>query len=150
MKQHLTLFAAVALMLVLLAGCGDQAGEAPSETSLVSVDLDLTALSSTMVYGEVFNMMVEPDSYVGKTIRMRGLYYASYYDVTEQYYHFVIIQDATACCAQGLEFLWTGEHTYPDDYPENETKVEVTGVWERYEEDGEIYYRIQADDFHIV
>ncbi|NLF35254.1 MAG: hypothetical protein GX585_04735, partial [Clostridiales bacterium] len=108
------------------------------------------ALSSTMVYGEVFNMMVEPDGYVGKTIRMRGLYYASYYDVTEQYYHFVIIQDATACCAQGLEFLWTGEHTYPDDYPENETKVEVTGVWERYEEDGETYYRIQADDFHVV
>ena len=35
-------------------------------------DVDLTALSSTMVYSEVYNMMVTPEEYVGKTIKMSG------------------------------------------------------------------------------
>ena len=30
------------------------------------VDLDLTKLSATMVYSEIYNMMVSPDKYVGK------------------------------------------------------------------------------------
>lgn len=109
------------------------------------VDVDLTVLSSTMVYGEVFNIVMYPESYVGKTIKTRGLYYADYYEPTEHYYHFVIIQDATACCAQGLEFIWFGEHIYPDDYPENEAEIEITGVWESYEEEGQIWYRIKTD-----
>ena len=37
-----------------------------------SVDVDLTTLSSTMVYSEVFNMMMEPIAYEGQTIKMDG------------------------------------------------------------------------------
>lgn len=33
-------------------------------------DVDLTTLSSTMVYSEVYNMMCEPDRYLGKRIKM--------------------------------------------------------------------------------
>ena len=36
------------------------------------VDVDLTRLSSTMVYSEVYNMMYAPDDYIGKTIKMTG------------------------------------------------------------------------------
>ncbi|NCC19739.1 hypothetical protein EOM33_01630 [Candidatus Saccharibacteria bacterium] len=114
------------------------------------VDVDLTALSSTMVYGEVFNMMMEPDSYIGKTIKMRGLYYINYYELTAKYYHFVVIQDATACCAQGLEFIWIGEHVYPDDYPEDETEIEVIGVWESYEEEGQTWFRIKTNAISVL
>ena len=35
-------------------------------------DVDLTTLSSTMVYSEVYNMMCEPDRYLGKRIKMNG------------------------------------------------------------------------------
>nr|MCR5716177.1 hypothetical protein [Lachnospiraceae bacterium] len=69
-----------------------------------SVDVDLTTLSSTMVYSEVYNMMVSPDAYVGKTIRMSGLMSIFLDEATEKYYYACIIQDATACCAQGIEF----------------------------------------------
>ena len=110
------------------------------------IDVDLTALSSTMVYGEVFNMMMNPDNYIGKTIKVCGLYYASYYEATEQYYHFVIIQDATACCAQGLEFRWESERVYPEDYPQNDTEIDITGVWESYEEDGQTWYRLSVPE----
>lgn len=38
--------------------------------STKGIDVDLTQLSSTMIYAEVYNMMVTPDEYVGKTVRM--------------------------------------------------------------------------------
>ena len=46
--------------------------------------VDLTRLSATMVYAEVFNMMVEPENYVGKTIKMNGLFYV-YPDEKKRY-----------------------------------------------------------------
>ena len=115
-----------------------------------SVDVDLTVLSSTMIYAEVYNIMATPDDYIGKTIKMRGPYYASYYDDTEQYYHYVIISDAAACCAQGMEFVWNGDHVYPDDYPEDNTIVEVVGVFGEYEELGVKYVYLAVDDLMVI
>ena len=43
------------------------------------IDVDLTALSATAVYGEVYNMMYYPEKYVGKIIRMQGIY-SDYFD----------------------------------------------------------------------
>ncbi|HHU07532.1 MAG TPA: hypothetical protein GXZ59_04220, partial [Clostridiaceae bacterium] len=113
------------------------------------VDIDLTVLSSTMIFGEVFNMTMEPDSYIGKTVKMRGQYSASYLEEGDKLYHFVVILDATACCAQGLEFVWTGDHVYPEDYPVNKSLIEIIGVWEKYEEDGQVWYRIRTEEIIV-
>ncbi len=123
---------------------------APSAAQADDGIVDLTQLSSTMVYAEVSNMMMTPEDYIGKTIKMNGLYYASHNPELDIYYHFVIIADATACCSQGLEFLLNGEHTYPDDYPADKTPVEVTGVWGSYEEDGNTYYHIATDEITVL
>ncbi len=112
--------------------------------------VDLTMLSSTMMYAEVYNIMMEPDRYIGKTIRMNRPYYASYFEDTEQYYHFVIIEDATACCQEGLEFTWKGDYKYPDDYPVDGTIIEISGVLESYDENGDTYYGIVSDGIDIV
>lgn len=103
------------------------------------VDVDLTVLSSTMVYGEVYNMMVAPESYVGKTVKMDGLFSAFHDETTDKYYFACIIQDATACCAQGIEFELTDEYSYPDDYPEEGGDICVIGVFDTYEESGNTY-----------
>ena len=103
------------------------------------VDVDLTALSSTMVYSEVYNMMVEPESYVGKTVKMDGTFSVYYDEPTEEYYFACIIQDATACCAQGIEFELTDEYKYPDDYPEEGGNVCVVGVFDTYKENDSTY-----------
>jgi len=167
MKKHLSLFLTLGLICIFAAGCTDRdafnaesfASESEngnpekqqsSVSAGVSVDVDLTVLSSTMVYAEVYNMMVRPDDYIGKVVKMRGPYYASYYDETGKYYHYVIIEDATACCQQGLEFIWDGGHTYPDDYPENNTNIEVVGVFGSYEELGSTYYYLAAADISIL
>ncbi len=111
-----------------------------------SVDYDLTAMSSDMVYATVYQMMINPKTYIGKTFRMDGLYYATYYEPTAQYYHYCIIKDATACCAQGLEFVWDdGSHVYSDEYPKDNAEVVVEGTFETYREDGDdnLYCRLK-------
>lgn len=113
-----------------------------SENADSSVDIDLTVMNSDMVYSTVYQFMVDPDSYIGKTVKMEGQYYATWYEPTSQYYHYVIIADAAACCSQGLEFIWEdGSHIYPDDYPADDTNVCVTGTFETYyeTEDGTEY-----------
>lgn len=107
----------------------------PSQ-SASNLDVDLTTLSSTMVYSEVYNMMYEPDRYVGKRIKMDGQF-AVYEDPnTGAVYTACIIMDATACCSQGLEFVLAGEKTYPDDYPKLGSEITVTGTFQLYDENG--------------
>ncbi|MDO4344905.1 MAG: hypothetical protein Q4C50_08900 [Eubacteriales bacterium] len=116
-------------------------------------DYDLTAMSSDMVYATVYQMMTDSDAYIGKTIRMGGLYHAVYYEATEKYYHYCIIQDATACCAQGIEFVWgDGDHVYPDDYPQDYAHIVVQGVFEPYQEDGDsnLYCRLNSATLEVV
>ena len=111
------------------------------------IDVDLTKLSSTMVYSEVYNMMASPDNYTGKTVKMNGAF--AYYEdpETKKQYFACIIADATACCSQGLEFILTGEHTYPNDYPELYSDITVTGTFETYEENGYNYCRLVNAEF---
>lgn len=118
-------------------GSGETASqEAAAPAPAESIDVDLTQLSSTMVYSEVYNMMYEPDGYVGKTVRMNGQFAAYTNEDETAYYPAVFIADAAACCSQGLEFVLAGENNYPDDYPEVGNEVTVVGTFEMYEEDG--------------
>ena len=102
-------------------------------------DVDLTALSSTMVYSEVYNMMTSPDAYMGKTVKMEGQLAMYHDDATGKNYFACIISDATACCSQGIEFELTDEYTYPNDYPEVGEEICVTGTFDTYVE-GEYQY----------
>lgn len=119
--------------------------ETPQTYQSAGIDIDLTALSSTMVYSEVYNMMVTPENYIGKTVKMRGqLEIAQPLDADgnpdpQRIYFSCVIADATACCAQGIEFVLAGEHKYPEDYPQPGAEITVSGTFRTYEEDGYIY-----------
>ena len=137
------------VMLCALTACGSEnnaetgsAGSPESVKSASNIDVDLTKLSSTMVYSEVYNMMYTPDDYIGKIVKMKGQF--AYYEdpETKAQYFACIIADATACCSQGLEFVLTGEHTYPNDYPELGSEITVSGTFELYEENGSQYCRL--------
>lgn len=110
-----------------------------------TVDYDLTQMSSDMVYATVYQTLIEPEKYEGKTFRIDGNFYASYYETTEKYYFYCVIQDATACCAQGMEFVWEdGSHIYPEEYPEDNAEIIVEGTFETYSEEGDqnLYCRL--------
>ena len=122
------------------ADTGPETAEAAPEP--LTVDLDLSKLSGTVVYSQIYNMMYEPESYLGKVIRMAG-YYSAYEDtVRGVVYHACVIPDATACCAQGIEFVRAGEHAWPDEYPAEGADILVTGRLETYEEDGNMYLHL--------
>ena len=123
-------------------------GSEQTQTSADGVDVDLTVLSSTMVYSEVYNMLYyDPESYYGKTIKMTGVFsiYQMVVDGVAQpdpVAYGCIIADATACCAQGMEFVLEGDFTYPDDYPELGAEITVIGEFQPYEENGMTWYHL--------
>ena len=163
----LRLAAALAAAL-LLAGCGGKAS-APSSSAAPSpapsgtvaqpepsppaadagdVDVDLTTLSSTMVFAEVSSLVYDPIPYLGKRVRMEGIFSVDHAYTMEgevdpsQNYFYCIIQDALACCAQGLEFSLAGDLQYPEDYPAEGDTVRVVGTVEFFEENGFRHLRL--------
>lgn len=151
MKRKIVILLAAAL---LLSGCGKSVDE-PVQTATVQMSqtvaepeaapvpsgevLDLTKLSSTMVYSEVFNMLSDPDRYVGRVVKMNGVAACFVNPQTNQLYYACVIADATGCCAQGLEYVLTDGEVYP----ELDTSITVTGTFALYEENG---YKC----FHLV
>ena len=116
-----TKFAAILAAAVLLTGCGstgnaEGGSEKASPAASDGYDVDLTQLSSSMVYGQVYDMVNNSDTYVGKS--------------------------ATACCSQGIEFILKGDPVYPDDYPAVGTDITVTGTFAWYKEDYATYCQL--------
>ena len=116
------------------------------KASSKGVDLDLSKLSGTVVYSQVYDMMVDPDSYLGQRVRVKGNFNYYHNDDNGQDYFAVIIADATACCAQGMEFVWAGDHNFPMDYPLPDSEITVTGTFGTYMEDGFEYIQLSDAD----
>ena len=115
-----------------------------------SVDVDLSVMDSDMIYATVYQMMSDPEQYVGKTFRIEGKFYVTYDEMTKNQYYYCVIKDATECCAQGLEFVWgDGSHIYPDEYPTDGTEVVVDGTFELYMENNSRYCRLANADFYF-
>lgn len=114
----------------------------PEELSNSEFDVDLTRLSSAMIFSQVSDMVSRSDDYVGKSVKVRGPF--SYFKDpnTGKEYFAVMISDATACCSQGMEFVLDGNYSYPDDYPEQGTEITVTGKFNYYKEDKFTYCQL--------
>ena len=136
MKSKLLRALCVVMILCLaigLAACGEKRDSAAKTTR--TVDVDLTSMSSTLVYAEVFNMLNTPDDYRGKTVRMNGLCMYYHDDDTGADYYTCLVQDALACCQSGIEFELTDGQKYPKEADE----ITVTGTFDTYME-GEYMY----------
>lgn len=120
-------------------------GATPQPAQPNTEPLDLTQLSSTMVYAEVFHMVTAPQDYVGRTITAKGTF--AVYDANPdpainggvEHYFAVVVADATACCQQGLEFVLGNGAVYPDDYPEPGSEICVQGTFALYDWGGTQY-----------
>lgn len=111
------------------------------------IDYDLTKMDSNMIYATVYQLMVNPSAYEGKTVRIIGLYHGAYYEENERFYHYCIIEDAIGCCSQGMEFIWEdGSHIYPDEYPEENETIIVTGTFESYQEKSDAFSYVRLNN----
>lgn len=100
-------------------------------------DIDLSVMSDTLAYSEIYLIQSDVDSYIGKTIRLTGFY--DVMEAEERNYYVCAVMDSTQCCSLGFEFLWAGDHAYPGDYPSVGDIITVTGVFDVYYE-GEYQY----------
>ena len=111
------------------------ASDGSHQIDISKIDIDLTEMSSDMVYSEVNSMMILPYSYRDKIVKIRGEA-DTYVDVKTKYkYHTCVIADAITCCPQGLEFELADNIQYPSP-GEN---VTVIGRFVTYR-DGDVLY----------
>lgn len=68
------------------------------------VELDLSKMNADLAYAFIFQLVVEPEKYEGKTVRMTGTFETFYDNEPYGRHDYCIITDILACCAQGLEF----------------------------------------------
>lgn len=118
----------------------DERGARAKPFTMHNPDIDLTKMSATMIYSEVFNMMISPEEYEGKLIRIKGNFRVMLAKGTDYHYFSVVVPDATACCEQGIEVVWCGKKSYPSDYPEINEEITVTGKFVSEETEEGISY----------
>lgn len=135
------------LLCFMLTACGRDMAVEPgtpaqsvaTEQATSPIDLDLSSVSTTIAYAQVYEMFVNPNDYIGKRISIRGSYYNFTDPNTGQVYTAVIITDNTACCELGLEFILGGGCAYPEDYPTVGDTITVTGIFYTYMEGEHLY-----------
>lgn len=157
MRRAISIIVLISIVFFTLTSCGTKTDEKETDSNKNSTELsddkkeekteksdkkvggksvDLTVLSTTMIYSEVYNMMVNPEEYVGGTIKVKGKFVVYEDKEKKTNYYAVIVEDATACCQQGLEFVLAGDYRYPEDYPAKDTEITVTGTFQTYKADG--------------
>ena len=150
------------LALLLLASCAgpspalppETTGAAPTERdggqpvvrvpnedlSGAAAEFDLTALDTQMAYVQLSNMMLSPEDYIGKTVKLRGKFAHAAEDGRE--FFVCYLMDATACCSQSLEFETDEAYAFPEAYPPEQSEITVCGVFDTYEYNGFEMYRL--------
>jgi len=109
--------------------------------SYSSIDVDLSSMNGNIAYAQVWDMLYYPDKYEGKIFKIYG-YFNAYESNKGDIYPSVIVQDATECCGQGIEFLLYGNPTYPTGYPKSYTPITIIGRFETYYEGNAKYCHI--------
>ena len=122
----------------------EQQEAAAAKLADYKVDIDLEGLNKNMITAQMTAISQDPSSYLGKTIRVTGVYDQSYYEPTDKYYNYVLGYDETGCCAAwGIEF-------YGDEVPENIdpwTSISMVGTISTYDEEGIAYTYIDVSHF---
>lgn len=107
---------------------------------------DMSRMSATMAYAQLYNIFTEQEKYVGQTLRMRGQYRPMRDENGAAKYHFIMVYDNAACCELGLEFLWTPAGHYPEEY----SLIELTGVFDICNDGGEKFCVLRVKDVTVL
>lgn len=126
------LLSAAVLIFGKTGDIGDNAAGKTGQPSQQSVappqktDIDLTRLNYNMATALIYQILSdESGKYLGKTIRIKGVY--SYDETVYGIFHYVLLFDATACCQTGFIFE-DKRRRYPQDYPEAFDDIEIFGT----------------------
>ena len=105
-------------------------------------EVDLTGMSSTMMFAEVVQMTRQPQMYDGATVTMRGgLMIFAIDEATGVGNYSCYVEDATRCCQRGIAFT-IDEPLEDTSILVEGAEVVIRGTFEIYEVDGRHFVRI--------
>ena len=97
------------------------------------VDFDLTVMSPTMVFAQIFDLMYNADNYLEKTFKINGNHQIFPHIETGEDISVIIIYDALGCCPQGIELRFPESIEVPENLSDiiikGELKVEFIGEY---------------------
>jgi uncharacterized membrane protein YcgQ (UPF0703/DUF1980 family) len=119
------------------------AGAAKGGNSIVDI-------KEKMFIAQVNDVYLNPDDYVGKTIKLEGLFMTQDNGTQIPPYYFVI-RYGPGCCGTdgnaGFEVIWDKQEPV---YPQDNEWVEAVGVFGSYEEDGYPYYCLSLSSLKVL
>ena len=144
----LLLFAAA----VFSTGCGEQSqvaqGTAEAYMEIEHIDVDLTQLGPMIISAQVSRMLMEPDKYLGQTVRVKGSYFSFFWNEGNMRLHYVVLDLTVGCCGQGFEIILSDNIISNQGYPPENSVIEVTGTFSSYEKLGRTFYYLAV--FEII
>lgn len=106
-----------------------------STAKQTSVDIDLTKFNANILYAEIYNMGLSPEDYKGKVLKLTGEFAHFPKEVdkngiptSDEEIYVCMINDAMACCAIGIEFIPEKESSFWTNFPEDGSKITITGL----------------------
>ncbi|MDR1408975.1 MAG: hypothetical protein LBJ12_01605 [Oscillospiraceae bacterium] len=150
-----------ALLLVctalLLAGCNgkpavDQSitngnSTPAASTSASQADGKVIEIKEKMFVTQTNEIYLNAKDYLGKTLKYEG-YLTVYNEPQTNAKYYAVVRNGPGCCGPdanpGFEVSWN------KDYPKEDDWLEVVGVLEQYEENGEQYLRVKLDSLKVL
>ncbi|GHU30359.1 hypothetical protein FACS1894172_03480 [Spirochaetia bacterium] len=104
-------------------------------------------IKEKMFIAQTNDVYLNPEDYLGKTIKLEGLFKSDTYLDADTAYHFVL-RYGPGCCGTdgnaGFEVAWD------QAYPQEDEWVEAVGLLSSYEEDGYPYLYIQLSSLNVL
>ncbi|MDR2419007.1 MAG: hypothetical protein LBD79_08130 [Treponema sp.] len=111
---------------------------------------NIVEIKEKMFIAQVNDVYLNPDDYVGKTIKLEGLFMTQDNGTQIPPYYFVI-RYGPGCCGNdgnaGFEVIWEKQEPV---YPRDNEWVEAVGVFGSYEEDGYPYYCLNLSSLKVL
>lgn len=148
MKQFI-LFSFIVVFLITSISCKKSNEKIESITEIQTednqkIDYDLSAMNYNMFSSITYDIMLTPDKYINKRMKIKGNFDSSIYE-NERYFS-VLIWDPTGCCPTGMDFIPPENMKYPEDFPEKDTTITVIGILQFIEIEGQKYLTFNAED----
>jgi hypothetical protein len=120
---------------------------------------EVIEIKEKMFIAQTNDVYLNPKEYLGKTIKLEGLFKSLLYEGQDEPYCFVL-RYGPGCCGNdgnaGFEVAWnnsymqTGEDPQAPEYPQEDDWVEAVGVLDSYEEDGYPYLYISLSSLNVL
>jgi zinc transport system permease protein len=155
-KEKKTLKSAAAFSLVcvlLLAACNNAKTGNANNTNSSEAQVETIEIKEKMFIAQTNDVYLNPDEYLGKTIKLEGLFKLEQYTGSNDDHCFVL-RYGPGCCGSdgnaGFEVAWDKESGIDKPYPAPDVWVEAVGTLKHYVEDGYPYLYLALSQLNAL